>query len=466
MKIKLMIKNGILPEGCIRLDGCKNPVKKIVSDVLKLELLYFENDSKYLKTPTHYQHISDDDVKVIIRMLIAPGERAGIPTRVIKEAIEILSETLELQVDLEANARKNVHLINVKNGVYDINHQTLLPHDIKYEFDYILNFNYIPPDKRKLKAFDYYLDTSIGKANAPSVNITIGYALSSLTDVKKAVVVIGPPHSGKSKLLDIIDLAVGSDYVRTNPFHKIGAEQAVASYLGGVRVNLSRDVKLETIREDEGFKSVISCEPINGRLLYQNSRTVTPRVKCIAASNSVPRFKSPDEASLDRLLLIKIQGYHGELNHALPKQLSEEIDSICSEAVDTLKEFVKSNYDFKLSKESIELLEHEKAKLHTVESFLEDNYEEDEKGCVSSVSLYNHYLEWCRSNAFDATGKNSFYETVRNTCVVTYKKVPMGNSYVNGFWGIARKCHDDIHLHDETGYALNCHDITETEGSK
>lgn len=458
MKIYKLIKSGILPEGSIVLNGCKKPVEKIVSEILGYKLLYLDGENKYIRLSTHYQKITDDDLRMLVRELIAPADRNGVPTRVIRDAIDILAETMELQVDLEALAQNSWHLINLKNGVYDINSQKLLPHDINYGFDYCLNFNYITPDKRQLTTYGYYLNSSVGAENAESIRILIGYALSSITDVKKAVIIVGAPHSGKSKILDVIERAVGTEYVRTNPFHKIGSEQAVASYLGGARVNLSRDVKIGAIREDEGFKSVISCEPINGRLLYQNSRTVTPRVRCIAASNSVPHFKNPDDASLDRLILIKIKGYKGKIDHQLPQQLYSEVDSICSEAIDTLKGFVQSNYDFMLSEESLELLKHEKAKLHTVESFLDENYQKDANGRVSSVVLYEQYCSWCRQNGFDPIGKNTFYDTVRNDGSIVYRKVPAGNSYVNGFWGISRKNQDSTAIHDEMDCTYNCPD--------
>lgn len=111
-----------------------------------------------------------------------------------------------------------------------------------------------------------------------------------------------------------------------------------------------------------------------------------------------------------------------------------------------------------LSEESLELLKHEKAKLHTVESFLDENYQKDANGRVSSVVLYEQYCSWCRQNGFDPIGKNTFYDTVRNDGSIMYRKVPAGNSYVNGFWDISRKNQDSTAIHDEMDCTHNCPD--------
>lgn len=429
----------------------------IITFLLQYGLIYFENFIPYLKLNTHYEQISDENMLyAVIRRHIEPGDRYKVNNRELKEVVECIQDDDALQISLEESKEKNKYFINLANGVYDIMGKKLLPHDISYKFDYCLSFSYIPAKKRTLEEYNYFIDTSIGKENEDSILITIGLAASSIKDTKKLILIIGSGDSGKSKICDIISRGVGAEYVVTNAVHKLGSEKAIASYSGNKRVNLSRDTTIGVINEDAGFKSVISNEQINGRLLYHNEISVTPRVTCIAASNGFPRFKNADDATLNRIVPIKIKGYKGKPDPKFSERLLSETDSICSLAVDRLKEFVESDYDFRVSQESIELLAHEKDKLHTAESFINDCCIIKQDYSVSSVELYNSYKHWCENNAFDPTGKNKFYDAVKMAVNgAVYKKVPYGNTFVNGFYGLRLKTYNDHNVCNDVGNKIS-----------
>ncbi len=421
----------------------KNVVSTIGNYMLHEKPIVFNESAAYVRLATHYEYIDYDDISSVIRNLITPADRLSVSSGAVKEAIERVKDSLELQIVFEKES--NINLIHVNNGIYDITSQKLKPPDLSYGFNYRLNFDYISESKRKLDNFNYYIETSIGEENKECLLRTIGAAMSSIRDFKKAVIILGAPDSGKSKILDLIEMAVSKQYTTCKPFDKIGTEKAVASYICGKRVNLSRDIRLGVIKEDGGFKSVISCEEITGRLLYKNEISVTPKVMFIAASNAFPRFKNADDACLNRLVVIKIKGFKGKPKINFPEMLFAEKDSICSLAIDKLKEFINSGYDFCMSDESKTLLEQEKAKLHTVESFIKEHYEPDSNSSISSVKLYEHYKEWCRDNAIDPVGRNTFYDEVSQIdTAITRDKVLVDGKRVNGFKGLKIKSNEWI----------------------
>ncbi|MGN1086044.1 MAG: phage/plasmid primase, P4 family [Porcipelethomonas sp.] len=442
MNVTYYLENIQIENYCSVPDG-KHAEIKIAEYLIEQKIVFFDNLLPYVKLTDHYECISNELLCSLVRNLIVPNERMFIRSYSIKEALERVRDAEELQMDFESLYDQNKLFINLKNGIYDINARKIIPHDINRCFDYCLNFSYIPEGKRKLETFRNYIETSIGNENKECLMRGIGAAFSSVRDFKKALLILGAHDSGKSKLLDVVEEAVGKQYVTCKAFDKIGSEKAIASYSGGKRINISRDVKLGVINEDAGFKSVISCEEITGRLLYQNEIAVTPRVMCIAASNAFPRFRNADDASLKRLVVIKIKGYKGEPDPKLAEKLLAEKDFICSMAVDTLKDFIESGYDFCMSEESKKILEQEKAKLHTTENFISENYDIDSSGSVSSKKLYEHYSSWCNENALTGLGKNTFYDEIRMIDpVISYKKVFNGSGYVWGFEGLKRKSNE------------------------
>lgn len=434
--------NGMSEFTHCKISDKKDVISTIANYILTEKPIVYDGSTAYLQHSTHHEYVITDDIPSVIRNHISPADRLSVSSGAIKEAIERVKDSPELQVDFEKKSNRN--LIHLSNGVYNISSQELKPSDLSYGFNYRLNFNYVPKSKRSLDNFNYYIESSIGEENKECLLRVIGAAMSSIRDFKKAVIIIGAPDSGKSKILDLIEMAVGKQYVTCKPFDKIGSEKAIASYMGGKRVNLSRDIKLGVIREDDGFKSVISCEEITGRSLYQNEISVIPKVICIAASNAFPRFKNADDACLNRLVILKIKGFKGIPDPYFPEKLFSEKDSICSLAIDKLKEFVNSGYDFCMSDDSKKLLEYEKSKLHTVESFIDEHYELDSNGSVSSVRLYEHYKEWCRDNAIDPTGRNTFYDEVCQFNIdITRDKVWVDGKRINGFKGLKPKSEDN-----------------------
>lgn len=443
MNLKFYLENMNVSSKCSVPNG-KHAVTTIGNYMLHEKIIVFDGSTAYVKLAAHYEYIDYDDIPSVIRNLITPADRLSVSSGVIKETIERVKDFPELQVDFEKKSENNKYLIHLNNGVYDILSQKLKPSDLSYGFNYQLNFSYVPKGDRNLDNFNYYIESSIGEENKECLLRVIGAAMSSIRNFKKAVIILGTPDSGKSKILDLIEQAVGKQYVTCKPFDKIGSEKAIASYTGGKKVNLSRDIKLGVIKEDDGFKSVISCEEITGRSLYQNEISVIPKVMCIAASNVFPRFKNADDACLNRLVILKIKGFNGTPDPIFPEKLFAEKDSICSLAIDRLKEFVNSGYDFCMSEESQSLLEQEKAKLHTVESFIDENYEIDPDSFISSVKIYEHYKEWCKDNAIDPTGRNTFYDEVSQfNNDITRNKIWVDEKRINGFKGLKPKSEDN-----------------------
>ncbi len=439
MNIRYYLENRENKEHCSVPEG-KNAETRIAEYLVGRKIIFFDNSSAYIKLKHHYEYISDDLICSFIRSLISKDDRLNVRSYSIKEALERVRDTEELQIDFESFNNQNKLFINLKNGIYDINAQKLIPHDINKGFNYQLNFSYIPEDERKLDTYRHYIETSIGAENEKCLLRTMGAAFSSVRDIKKAVLILGMHDSGKSKLLNIIEEATGKQYVTCKAFDKIGSEKAIASYAGGKRINISRDVKLGVINEDAGFKSVISCEEITGRFLYQNEVSVIPKVMCIAASNAFPRFKNADDACLNRLAVIRIKGYNGKPDPQLAEKLLSEKDSICSQAVDTLKAFIESGYDFCMSEESKNILEQEKMKLHTTESFISEMFDINPEGTITSARIYELYKVWCRKNALQCLGKNTFYNEIRMIDpTINYKKVPCGDGYAYGFEGLSLK---------------------------
>lgn len=414
-------------------------IVEISNALISMNLLLFYELCPVLNMVTHKVRITDDVAVAVIRSLLKESDSLQISNSALKAVIERLRYLPQLQIDLEQGFMDGQLFVNVGNGIYDILHKQLIHSRERFNFDYICGFNYILGAKLSdAPHFKHFVETSVGEENYNCLMRLIGYCISSLTKGRKAFLLLGKGRTGKSTLLNLLESIFDPDLVSHQPFHIMGSEKSRWHY-NGKRINISRDNSSTPMKDEEGFKSLISCEETVGREVYQKYIHYTPTLKFIFASNWPLCFAHPDDAVIDRLVVIRFTREIPEeqLDPELEDKLKSEKNIIFSIALDTLRDLIESKYNFQMSEDSEEYILQQRAQIHSTENFLEDEIMLDEKGSVSSEKLFAAYNEYCRLNAITPLGRNTFLEQVRNyNAAVSYTKVYSDGKRVNGFTGI------------------------------
>ena len=340
---------------------------------------------------------------------------------------------------MEAEREKTAHLVNTQNGVYDIETGKFSENHGDFKFDYVLGFNYDRNAKIELAhSFMRFVESSLGRTYLPCLLRILAYCVSSLTKARKAFLLLGKGATGKLTTLELIENVVGESHCSHVPFHAIDNIHSRAEYLGK-RLNISRDNSDKPMHSEDAFKSLVSCEMLTGRRLYENAVDFVPRLKLIFASNIDLHFAHPDDAVYDRLLVIPFlrEIPPDKRDIGLLQKLLDERDIIFSAALNTLPELVKSGYDFKEPDDCKRIIERYRAALHTAESFIKECCTVTESGSVSSVQLHSRYCAWCNENGLDPDGQKTFYARVRAyNPSISDGKVYYHGTRVNGFRGL------------------------------
>lgn len=423
----------------LKITNQKNPIKEIIIGLISIKILLFCEFGPVLNMRTHKLRTTDDIAVAIIRLLLTDMDSIMISDLLIKSVLERIRYLPQLQVDLDKGFRDGQLYINVLNGVYSIMERKLVQLRQGIDFDYITKINYVPGAQlHQAPHFERFIKTSVGFENYECLMRSLGYCISSLTKGRKSFLWLGNGLNGKSTLLKILLSIFDPDLVSHQPFHIMGSEKSRWHYRGK-RINISCDNSNKPMKDEDGFKSLISCEETIGREVYQRYIHYTPTLKFIFASNWPLCFAHPDDAIIDRLVVIRFTRKipQDQLDPQLEEKLKSEKDIIFSLAIDTLKDLIDSNYDFKMSKDSEEYLLQQRAQIHSTEIFLHEECVLDENGTVSSEKLYNEYKDYCHSNAITPLGRNTFLDKVKNyNPNITYTKVMSDNKRVNGFKGI------------------------------
>lgn len=439
MKIK-DITNRLKDIQRIRISDPEHAADEIVPEVAKRGVLYYDNRTPVLKMPLYYQRLNSDE-EALIYNLLDDKAKCLVPNKEIKEVMKRLRFMPELQVDLEEEFWRGQMFVNLTHGIYDILKQELVPVRGQVMFDYVISIRYRPHCKLDdAPNFKRYIETSVGMDQLECLLRVLGYCISSLTKGRKAFVFYGIGRTGKSTILNILEAVIGGGLVSHEPFHTMSGERAKAHY-EGKRVNISRETSTKPNRNEESFKSLISCEFTTGSEKYEKQKDFVATLSFVFAGNSDVDFTFMDDAILDRLVYIIFNKTipEDEIDLDLEEKLLGEKDVIFSLALDSLKGLIEDKYDFKMAPIAEEHIKHRRYLIHSAESFLDEKCRLSDSRKISKVALYAAYIDFCKANALKPDGRNTFYDKVRNyDTSITDGRAPdsAGNS-VQGFHGIS-----------------------------
>ena len=414
---------------------------EIVPGIIRSGILFYDNRTPILKMPLHFQRIKSADEEAFIFNMLDEKSQKVVPFKEIKETAKRLCYIPELQVDLTEEFWNSQMLVNLVHGVYDIMKQEIVPVRNQYKLDYFINIRYKPKcTLEDAPTFKHYIETSVGMEQLECLLRVLGYCISSLTKGRKAFVFYGIGRTGKSTILNVLEAVIGGGLVSHEPFHTMSGERAKAHY-EGKRVNISRETSTKPNRNEESFKSLISCEYTTGSEKFEKQRDFVATLSFVFAGNSDIDFTFMDDAILDRLVYIIFNKTipEEEIDLDLEEKLLAEKDVIFSLALDSLKGLILDKYDFKMAPIAEEHIKHRRYLIHSAESFLDEKCKISESGKVTKRGLYAAYKAFCKANALKPEGRNTFYDKVRNyDSSITDDRAPdsAGNS-VQGFHGIS-----------------------------
>ena len=442
MKIQAIISR--IPDNArISVDDPSSAPDLLTDAVLRGQLLFFEGTTPILKMVLHYQIISKQEALAFICGYLNDLSQVIVPNRHIEEAFKRLQNMARLQIDLEAETQKSQMYVNLSCGIYDILRQELVPLRGQLTFDYLLDLRYRPHCKLEdAPVFKQYVETSLGIDQYDCLLRTFGYALSGLTKARRCCVMLGRPKSGKSTMLDLLEAVLGDDLVSHESFDRMGSEKAKAKYIRK-KANISREISLKPNKDAESFKSLISNERTTGEEKYEVQKSFVPKLFFIFAGNVDIEFAKDclDDAVLDRLYYIIFDKEipAEKLDLDLDKKLWNERDIIFSMALDSLKGLIEDRYDFREGPAAVDHIKHRRYLIHTVESFLTERCIVSEAGKVSSTSLYEAYVVFCRANALSPESDKSFYGKVMafNPSIRRGRVPDINGNLVRGFHGLA-----------------------------
>lgn len=337
-----------------------------------------------------------------------------------------------LQLLVKDHEETNCNLIAFDNGVYNIKTRELMmfsqSHIVTNKLPVYYDENAYNGDVDK--ALDSM--TCGNKQLRRLLEEAVGYCFYRRNEIRKAFVLIGKRHNGKSTFLTMLQKLVGYDNYCALDLKELN-DRFKSSQLCNKLVNIGDDIEDDYIPNVATFKKLVTGNPINVERKGQDPFDFKNYAKFMLSANEMPKMKDKTGAVIDRLIMIPfnatfkpgVEGYDPELIDKIttPSALSylALLGIKALEGVLERKEFTKVDVVDTMIKE------YEVENNPTLQ-FIED---EGVQNIVNQPTsdIYLRYSTFCSENGYKALSKSAFSKTInRVTGLTTVTRTIRGKS--------------------------------------
>ena len=354
------------------------------------------------------------DANVALRVYLFDKEAQS---KISKKAMEIIISDLivDTNILIDCYTLNHPDYVNFRNGLYNLKEKKLLDKSNKavseLKFSYMIDANFITAELplKQMPVFTKFIEGTFGYFQNDEMFLyvlqNIGFLVSSVNNLRKAVVFVGAPASGKSTIANFLGSVIQpANAVSHVNFQDLGDK--FRSYDAAcAKLNIGDEMNKGKARNLANFKSLTAGEPIVIERKGRDPLWVLPNVRQVYCTNYLPTFDDGNAMAIfDRLNIIPFHKTIDEKNrdYQLPEKLWQERDAILSRAVEKFADVLANNGCFSIPDEVKNCKERYITQENSVEEFIAACLVEDiqAKG-ISSAELYQIYLTFCYANGLN-----------------------------------------------------------------
>ena len=306
------------------------------------------------------------------------------------------------------------NFIAFKNGIYNLDTDTLEPFSPNMVITNKINFDYVPD------AYSAIVDNTLNKLACHDESIrmlleeAIGYCFYRRNELRKCFILTGDKQNGKSTYLAMIEHLLGQENVASLDLKELGDRFKTAELFGKL-ANIGDDIGDEFIANPAVFKKLVSGNPMNVERKGQDPFDFSNYSKLLFSANNIPRIKDKSGAVISRLVIIPFDArftaddpdFDPYIKYKLIQD--EPMQYLIQLGIVGLKRVLK-NQRFTIStKVEKSIKEYEENNNPILLFFNEDIKIENEP----TRSIYMKYVEFCTANSFTPMSNIEFSKQVR-----------------------------------------------------
>lgn len=336
----------------------------------------------------------------------------------------------------ENTAPSDASWIAFRNGVYNIDTGEFRDFDPSLVITNKINHDY------RAGAYSEIADRTLNKLACHDEKIralleeVIGYTFYRRNELRKAFILTGDRHNGKSTYLDMIARLLGDDNTTALDLKELGDRFKTAELFGKL-ANIGDDIGDEFIANPAIFKKVVSGDRVNAERKGQDPFDFTCYAKQLFSANNIPRIKDKSGAVIDRLIIVPFDASFSrddpDYDPYIKYKLREEpvMEYLVQLGLKGLRR-VLDNQGFTESRKVEENLKEYEESNNPILLFFQDAEESDVVDRQTKF-VYQKYAEFCISNSYQQLSNIEFSKQVKKYFDCTIEVTREGGKSVRIF---------------------------------
>ena len=368
----------------------------------KLKLIYTENGEFWRYKNGVYKPISEERIKAYMADLILNTQ----PKFLTPKCETMCLFNLRKISFYGGKFNKFKNMICLKNGMYDVKKDRLLPHDEKYYCTIQFPIEY--EEKAKCPKFKKFLK-AVFKGNKKLIKVIqelLGYVLIKSTASQCFFIFYGTGSNGKSVLANIFMKFVGEGNYANVSIRNLSRNFSRAK-LSKVALNISTENESSNgkLLDSQYVKAISSGDSIEAEFKGKDVFSFKPTCKLIFCTNTLPQFNDKSNGFYRRIMIVPFESHFsiedGTADINIEKKLTAEMSGILNFALKGLKRLEKNDFKFTKSKKMNKLKSFYKKLVNPYEDFWHERVTTkalNNNLMNTKKEFYNEFILWCSEN--------------------------------------------------------------------
>jgi P4 family phage/plasmid primase-like protien len=359
-----------------------------------------------------YQEVGKEWIEQFVRNVVYELELDHILTRNVY--LEVVSH-LKAHTYINEEKINPAHLLNFKNGVYNITSNKFRRHNPKKDyFTYQLSYDY--DSEASCPKFLKFLDEVALESEIPLIQEMFGYCLWPKYQYQYWFMVYGMGSNGKGTLLNLLAHMLGPENCASTSLHELTQDKFASSDLYQRKANICADIGDGGIMDASLLKRLTSgTDYIAAQYKHGNRFEFINVAKLVFSGNTCPEFNDTRDGNMRRIVLISLNKRIEKVNPALGEELQSELSGIFNWAKEGLQR-LNRNKKISDSRTVEDVRDEWLKKSNPINTFIEEHVQEtnSDEG-IPSEEFYEQYKEWAYGNDLPCPKRKEWARNMRRT---------------------------------------------------
>ncbi len=347
-------------------------------------------------------------------------------------------ESLKCGFDCHISEMDAANVINLQNGVLNLDTLELESHSPKHYCSSVIETNYDVNSKcpRWLKFLNQIFNQDQERIDL--LQEFFGSCISNQC-TGKAAIFYGSGMNGKSVVAAILQSLIGENAISHLPLNQFESPFGLQGLIGK-RLNVpseleTGDYKLSTAN----FKAVCTGDPVHINIKYEAPIETVLNCKLLFLTNNLPDTLDTSYGFFRRLIIFPFDYTvkEDEKDMNLSDKLKSELSGILNWAIEGLERLERSNYNFTKCEAAENCLKIYKNEQNNVGDFFTECFIIDNESEIRKSELYCYYTRYCFLNGMQSVSRRDFWVKLKSHLAqnkVRYAvKKNNGIEYIVGF---------------------------------